>query len=256
MRLTRIHVAVALAIDQPATLSRAASLHVTRVLRLAVGTKIVLFDGRGGEYDGEIQQTTRAGVTVLPTQHRLIEREADSHITLVQALTRGEKMDWIVQKATELGVARIVPVALERSVVKLDDHQAEKRHAHWLAVAINACEQCGRNRLPEIAAPCALSAALETAADGESDNSCQHLRVLLDPAAADSLDAYVLPLRASSASSVLIGPEGGLTDAEIAAARAAGFVAVNFGPRILRTETAAIAALSVLQFLAGPRSPD
>jgi len=241
LRLTRLFVPERLAVGQQASLPEAASLHVTRVLRLAAGARVVLFDGSGGEYDGTIVQTARSGVTLLPTQYRPVERESVHQVALLQALARGEKMDWIVQKATELGVARIVSVALERSVVRLKDEQAIKRLAHWRAIAVNACEQCGRNRLPEIVLPCTLDEALQVCTDCP-----ESLQLLLDPEATVALSAS-LP-SAPQRVTVLIGPEGGLTSAETDTAIGAGFVGVNLGPRVLRTETAALAVLSVLQF--------
>lgn len=238
MRLTRIHVPERLAVGQQVTLPEAASLHIARVLRLAVGAPVLLFDGHGGEYQAVIVQLARGAVRAAVERHQAIEREARLQITLLQALARSEKMDWIIQKTTELGVHRIVPLALERSVVKLDERQADKRLAHWRAVAVSACEQCGRNRLPAITAPASLTAALDRATG---------LRLLLDPDATEPLQAHGDALGGSV--SLLIGPEGGLTSAETAAAVTAGFQAVSFGARILRTETAAVAAVSVLQFL-------
>ena len=254
MRLTRVYVSERISVGGRTVLAAPASQHVTRVLRLTAGAQIVLFDGHGGEYDGEIVQTTRDAVSIAVQRHRAVEREAAVQLTLVQALARGEKMDWIVQKATELGVARIIPVALERSVVKLDERQGAKRVAHWEAIAINACEQCGRNRLPQVAAPCALSTALALSAPPSVDGMTAvkpALQLLLDPDASGSLQQYSasLPRKVS----MLIGPEGGFTAAETAQALAAGYVALNFGARILRTETAAIAAVSVVQFLGETR---
>lgn len=245
MRLTRIHVPERLAVGHEVTLPEAASLHIVRVLRLAVGAPVLLFDGHGGEYDAVIVHSTRGAVRTAVLRHQAIERETRLEITLLQALARGEKMDWIIQKATELGVHRIVPVALERSVVKLDERQADKRLAHWRAVAVSACEQCGRNRLPAIAPLASLAAALDLATG---------LRLLLDPDATQPLRAHGGAMGDSV--SLLIGPEGGLTSAETATAVAAGFKAVNFGARVLRTETAAVAAVSVLQFLGDSAAAD
>jgi 16S rRNA (uracil1498-N3)-methyltransferase len=146
-------------------------------------------------------------------------------------------MDLVVQKATELGVARLVPVLTERSIVRLDEEQSERKSSHWRAIAIAACEQCGRNRLPEVALPARLGELLREPAGGS-------VRLLLSPSATRRIEDVPRP---AGGATVLIGPEGGLSDEEQAAAQAAGFTAVNLGPRVLRTETAAIATLTLLQ---------
>jgi 16S rRNA (uracil1498-N3)-methyltransferase len=238
MRTTRIFIAEPIVAGARVTLSRQTSEHLTRVLRLAVGAPLVAFDGNGAEFDAELSALAKAGAEVRVGAARHVEPEPKLTITLLQSLARGEKMDWIVQKATELGVSRIVPVISERSVVKLDVHQAAKRREHWSGVAIAACEQCGRNRLPEIAAPVALAPALLMA-------SALHQRLVFDAGADLSLTASLTV--ATSSIALLVGPEGGLSDLELQAAGRAEFRAVNFGPRILRTETAAIAALAVVQ---------
>ncbi|MGH8323311.1 MAG: 16S rRNA (uracil(1498)-N(3))-methyltransferase, partial [Steroidobacteraceae bacterium] len=156
---------------------------------------------------------------------------------LAQGVSRGERMDWIIQKATELGASRIVPVCTKRSVVRLDERQAERKLQHWRAIAVAACEQCGRNRIPELAAPVDFFAVLPPDASGST-------RLLLSAAG----DLRIDDLEGASAGiTVLIGPEGGLEDAEQEAAIAAGFKPVRLGPRVLRTETAAIAALTIIQ---------
>jgi 16S rRNA (uracil1498-N3)-methyltransferase len=238
MRLNRIFVANALRTGTRVTLSNQASEHVARVLRFGVGDTLTVFDGAGGEYDATISAISKSGVQALVGAHRAQERESSARIVLLQALLRSEKMDWVVQKATELGVAEIVPVAAERCVVRLEQEQANKRREHWAAVAASACEQCGRNRVPQIAAPMAVHAAV-TACAGQTR------KLLFDTGANDTLASHLDS--ANNSIALLIGPEGGWTETELLLAARAGFAGVRFGPRVLRTETAAIAALAVLQ---------
>jgi 16S rRNA (uracil1498-N3)-methyltransferase len=242
MRLSRVYVDAPLAAGERATLAGDAANHIGRVLRLRVGDPLTLFDGRGGEYDARVADLQGAKVIAQVGEHRILERESGLEITLLQGIARGDRMDTIVQKATELGVTRIVPVTTERSVVKLARDTSHRKHAHWLAVAIAACEQCGRNRLPEIAQPQTLEDATRA-----STLSTQR-RLMLAPGAAITLSAAA-PDAAPVA--LLIGPEGGLSPAEAEIAARAGFVACRVGPRILRTETASLAAIAVLQANAG-----
>jgi 16S rRNA (uracil1498-N3)-methyltransferase len=248
MRLTRCFVAAELAGEATLTLPPGPSAHVAKVLRLRVGAALTLFNGRGGEFEAQILALERAGVRVRLGRHLALEREAPIAVTLLQCLARGERMDWIVQKATELGVAAIVPVASERSVVRLDESGARRRHQHWQAVAISACEQCGRNRLPEVTA--AIDFERACAGDGYGAD----VRLLLSPDAPQSLAAAIkaLPGQKPAASmSVLIGPEGGLSETELALAQRHGFRACRLGPRTLRAETAPLAALSAIHALVG-----
>ncbi len=236
MRLTRVYVDAPLASGMRVTLQGSAAGHLTRVLRLRVGEALTVFNGAGGEYAASIEHAHAGRVAVAIGELRAIERESPLTLTLAQGVSRGERMDLVVQKATELGASGLAPVLAERSVVRLTAQQAERRLNHWRAIAIAACEQSGRNRLPAIASPVPLKDFLRT-----SDGS---MRLLLSPAATATLAD--LP-RLVSAITVLIGPEGGLAEAEQEAAVAAGFKPVRVGPRVLRTETAAIAALTLLQ---------
>ena len=238
MRLTRVYVDAPLAAGTRVTLEGGAASHVTRVLRLRVGEALTLFNGAGGEYAASIEQVHDGRVAVTIGEQRALERESPLTLTLAQGVSRGERMDLVVQKATELGVSGIVPLFTERSVVRLGAQQAERKLTHWRAIAIAACEQSGRNRLPNVAPPLSLADWLRSGADRDGG------RLLLSPAATARIDA--LPRSATSVT-VLIGPEGGLTNAEQEAAVAAGFLPVRLGPRVLRTETAAIAALALLQ---------
>jgi 16S rRNA (uracil1498-N3)-methyltransferase len=199
-----------------------------------------VFDGNGGEYDARIDEFSKDAVQVTVAEHRPIERESPMPITLAQGISRGERMDLVIQKATELGVARIVPLITERCVVKLDAKQAEAKLRHWRAITIAACEQCGRNRLPELEPVAKFHDYLRTA----SKPAATEHRLLLSPIG----ETRIRDLHATStAVSVLIGPEGGLTEIEHESALKSGFTAVRLGPRVLRTETAALAALTAIQ---------
>ena len=237
MRLTRAYVDAALASGARLVLSGSAAGHLTRVLRLRPGAALTVFNGQGGEYAASIERVQGGEVTVVVGEHQPLERESPFPLTLAQGVSRGERMDLVVQKATELGVARLVPVLTERSLVRLDEEQSDRKSSHWRAIAIAACEQCGRNRLPEVALPARLREFLHQPA-GDS------VRLLLSPLARQRIEDVPRPARGVT---VLIGPEGGLSDAEQEDALTAGFIAVNLGPRVLRTETAAIAALTLLQ---------
>ena len=241
MRLTRVHVCEPLTAGRRHTIEGDAANHIARVLRLRQGDPLTVFDGRGGEYAARVEEFRKGAVIVSVAEYSPVARESSLPITLAQGVSRGERMDWVVQKATELGVTRIIPVLTERSVVKLDAKQAERKRLHWQAIAVAACEQSGRDRIPGVDAPLTMAEF-----PGKADSGAT--RVLLSPTG--SLRVADLP-RAEAGIVVLIGPEGGLTDAEQRAALAAGFVAVRLGPRVLRTETAALAALTLLQYQSG-----
>jgi 16S rRNA (uracil1498-N3)-methyltransferase len=238
MRLTRVYVDAPLAPGAQITLVGNAASHITRVLRLRVGQTLTLFNGQGGEYLATIDRAHGGEVSVSASEHAAIERESPFPLTLAQGVSRGERMDLVVQKATELGVTRLIPLLTERSVVRLDAQQADRKFNHWRAVAIAACEQCGRNRLPEVSLPAQLREFLRQPAAGRGT------QLLLSPEATHRIEDVPRP---EAGATVLIGPEGGLADEEQQDALAAGFIAVRLGPRVLRTETAAIAALTLLQ---------
>jgi 16S rRNA (uracil1498-N3)-methyltransferase len=235
MRLSRVYMDAPLTSGAPVTLTGSAAGHLTRVLRLRVGEALILFDGTGGEYPGTIEQSQGGSVTVRVGEARPLERESPLTLTLAQGISRGERMDLVVQKATELGATAIVPLLTERSVVRLSAQQADRKVNRWRAIAIAACEQSGRNRLPQLMRPATLADFIR-GRDGAT-------RLLLSPGATQRLADVPRTTRVT----VLIGPEGGLTDAEGGSAATAGFVPVRLGPRVLRTETAAIAALALLQ---------
>ena len=239
MRITRVYAPAPLATGRSVALTPSGATHLAKVLRVRVGDAVNIFDGAGNEF-GAIIETLGKSVGVRVGERASGAAESPLNITLIQGISRGERMDWVVQKATELGVSTIVPVITARSVVKIDRQQAAKKHEHWRQIMIGACEQCGRNVLPALAQPLTLSQQLSAPANAAR-------RYLLDPLGLQSFSGQ------STAQSVelLIGPEGGLDDAEIAAAKLAGFVGVKMGPRVLRTETAAVAALTLLQGMWG-----
>ncbi|OGI42394.1 MAG: 16S rRNA (uracil(1498)-N(3))-methyltransferase [Candidatus Muproteobacteria bacterium RBG_16_64_11] len=241
MTAPRFYCPIALPADSRIDLPNAPAHHAVRVLRLSVGDAVILFNGQGGETHGVIERLDRTRVTVaLQTRHP-IERESSMPVTLIQALASTDKMDLVIQKAVELGVARIVPVVTERSVVRLNAGRADKRLEHWRGVVIAACEQCGRNRLPEVTALAGLRQGLEQAARAAA-------RWELSPATLRPLRDFPKP---PGEIALLVGAEGGLSPAERAAVSAAGFVPVQLGPRVLRTETAGLAALAAIHALWG-----
>lgn len=242
MRTIRIHVELPLVVGSELNLPEQAAEHVARVLRLTAGDPVTVFNGDGHDYVATILAVGKRQVTARLTARQIVLNESPLRLTLVQGVARGEKMDLIVQKATELGVARIVPVLTERSEVKLDAARAQKRLIHWRAVAASACEQSGRALVPQISPVQPLSAWLESLVDTAA------LRLALLPDGTHS----ARKLHFADAGGVLmVGPEGGLGARDIDALTAAGFVGLALGPRILRTETAGLAALAALQALHG-----
>jgi 16S rRNA (uracil1498-N3)-methyltransferase len=212
--------------------------YLGRVLRLRVGDEITIFDGTGPEWSATIDNMTKTTVTLALGESHDATAESPLKIHLVQGISRGERMDYVVQKATELGVKRITPVLTEYGVVKLNDQRAAKRREHWEGVAASACEQCGRTRLPLIDMPLSLNEWFGAKpANADVD-------LILAPNAATPLADVEAP---HTKVCILIGPEGGFSQLEYEDAGVAGFEAVSLGPRILRTETAAAAALAVMQ---------
>jgi len=237
MRLSRFFIDAPLSLGQQ-ELPEAQAHYIARVLRLGVGDAVQLFDGSGLEYRGELIEAGKKSVRVELREQLDGLAESPLQIHLGQGLSRGERMDWAIQKAVELGVAEITPIVSERCEVRLKDERADKRLAHWRQVAISACEQCGRSRLPLIHAPLTLDDWL---AQVEAD-----LKLVLHPVA-EPLTSHAKP----ASLAFLIGPEGGLSDAEVDQAVERGFAAARLGPRVLRTETAPVVALSVAQQLWG-----
>jgi len=233
--MPRIHCPEALSTGQSLALPAGAARHV-QVLRMQPGEALTLFDGRGGEYAATIERMGRSDVQVHIGAHDPVEREAPKAVHLAVGMPANERMDWLVEKAAELGVASIQPLVTAHGVLRLAGERAEKKRAHWQAVAIAACEQCGRNRVPPVHAPLGFDAWV--AALPEVGGA----RLLL-AFAPDAKALHGSTAAGAADITVLSGPEGGLNAQEEAAALARGFQAVTLGPRVLRAETAALAAL-------------
>lgn len=236
-RIPRFHVAAGLASGVQLELPREAAHHASRVLRLRVGEAMTLFDGTGGEYEAKIASISRDDVTVRVGEHRRNDRESPLAITLVQGIAGADRMDFIIQKSVELGVSAIQPVLTSKSVVRLSKERGEARLAHWQRIVIAACEQCGRNRIPEVlpAVPVAQCEAPAAAT-----------KAMLSPQATKDLKS--LP---AGPLVLAVGPEAGFDADEEKLLVQKGFEGVRLGPRILRTETAALAALAALNALRG-----
>ncbi|WP_277589768.1 16S rRNA (uracil(1498)-N(3))-methyltransferase [Pseudomonas chlororaphis] len=237
MRLSRFFIDAPLSLGEH-ELPEAQAHYIGRVLRMAEGDALQLFDGSGNEFRGTLLEVGKKRVVVRLDESFAGQVESPLQIQLGQGLSRGERMDWAIQKATELGVNEITPIFSERCEVRLKDERADKRLAHWRQVAVSACEQCGRSRVPVIHPPVLLADWIkQTQAD---------LKLVLHPVA-EPLVSHAKPATLA----FLIGPEGGLSDAEVDQAQGAGFLPARLGPRVLRTETAPVVALAVAQQLWG-----
>ncbi len=240
MRIPRIYTPAALNSGATIELDENAFNHAVRVLRLKQSDSLILFNGQGGEYEAELTEVQKKLANASIGQFHDKVCESPLTIILGQCISRGEKMDYTIQKAVELGVTEIVPLFSERCGVKLNQERMEKRLRHWHSVIISACEQCGRNRIPTLHPAIALiewQQQLNTS-----------LKLVLNPTAADTLATLSKP---ANDVALLIGPEGGLSDSEIKSATEHGFNGIRLGPRILRTETAGLTALSIIQQLWG-----
>ena len=235
MRTIRCHVDAPLSVGAIATLPELATGHLVRVLRLGVGDAVVLFNGDGHDYAARLVSVGKRGAEAEVTCARALANESPLAITLAQGVARGEKMDLVLQKGTELGVAAFAPINTERTEVKLDAERAAKRLAHWQGVLVAACEQSGRARVPSLSSPQALAEWAGGAHAG--------LKLMLDPEG----ELALADLPHSEAVTLVVGPEGGLSERDLATLRAAGFKGLRLGPRILRTETAGLAAIAALQ---------
>ena len=238
MRVPRLHVEPPLAAGLRITLPQTAGHHVTKVLRLAPGDALTVFDGHGGEYRTTLVRASRGAVEVEIGAHDPVDRESALAVELGQGICKGDRMDLVVRKATELGVRTIRPIVCERTVVKLDPSRMERRMAHWRAIAVHAAQQSGRTRVPEVAEVEGLGAWLSRDGAGPA--------FVLSPRAGASPSDLALPAPEAPVR-LLVGPEGGLSPREVECAEAAGFAGLRLGPRVLRTETAALVALAVLQ---------
>lgn len=216
--------------------------HHVHVVRMQPGDAMTLFDGRGGQYLASLLEVGKKRASARVGEHDAVEAELPFSITLAQGLPEGSKMDWIIEKAVELGVAALQPLAAQRSVVRLSNERAEKRHAHWQGVIVAASEQCGRNRLAQLAPVTDFNRFIALPAAGP--------RILFSPRAAQSLAGWARQA-GPQAVTLMVGPEGGFSEQEEQAALDAGALSLSLGPRVLRTETAGLAALAALAALWG-----
>ncbi len=239
MRIHRIHTDEPLHPDHQVLLDAASSHYLARVLRVVAGQPLVLFNGDGHDYAAVVEKASKKGIVAGITARLPAIAESPLHTTLVQSVARGDRMDFALQKATELGVSAIQPIESIRTEVRLKPEKVEARLGHWEKVLISACEQCGRARLPELRPPLDLAEWVASGADG--------IRLVLAPGDHPPLAS----LEAPQAVEVLVGPEGGFEEQEMDLLLRSGVMAVSMGPRILRTETAGPAALAILQAMAG-----
>ena len=243
MRATRIYIEQSLAAGTQLALAAGPAHHIAKVLRMQPGQTLILFNGDGRDYAASIAAIDKREVLVSVGEAVPTERESPLAVHLGIAISKGERMDWVVQKAVELGVAEITPLVSERVEVRLQGERADKKLQHWQGVAIAACEQCGRNRPPKIHVIGSLHDWMR--------NVQAERKFVLHHRSAQPLAAERPPRSAA----LLIGPEGGLSASEISAAEQAGFASLQLGPRVLRTETAPLVALSLLQFVWGDLGP-
>ena len=241
MRAIRNYVDLPLAVGARIALPESAVAHLLRVLRLEVGDGFVLFNGDGFDYQARLLSAGKKSAEAELLDRAAAGNESPLRVTLAQGIARGEKMDLILQKATELGVASLAPASTDRTEVKLDAERSDRKMAHWRGVLASACEQCGRATLPELSAPRALSDAVAAIATPH--------RFLLDPEASDAIADLALPRDAQL--TLAIGPEGGFSDRDRAILKAGQFRGLRLGPRILRTETAGLAAIAALMAIYG-----
>lgn len=239
--MTRVYVNQALAAGTEFALPEDAFRHLVQALRMRPGDTFIAFNGQGGEYSASLVDVGKRAASARIEAHHAVERESPLQLTLAQCVSKGDRMDYTIQKAVELGISRIVPLLSSRSVVRLDGDRWERKTEHWQGVIASACEQSGRTRLPLLEAPQDLNRWLD-APRGAA------LELTLDPKAAHSLRSLAPP---SGAVTLLVGPEGGLSDAEIEHAQRSGFSGLRIGPRVLRTETAGVATLAAIQSLWG-----
>ncbi len=239
MRIPRIYTRQALTTGALVNLEETASHHLSKVLRMQAGRELVLFNGEGGEYAATISEVSKKYVSAGIGAYTAANRESPLQLELAIGVSRGERFEWVLQKATELGVTKITPLITERTEVKLGGERQEKLIDRWQHILISACEQCQRNLLPQLAAPIHINDWLPSVT--------AELRFVLHHRDSKTLPAEQQP----QSLALLIGPEGGLSDSEIAQAQTHHFAALTLGPRVLRTETAPVAAISLVQYLWG-----
>tara|TARA_R110002096_G_scaffold194592_2_gene376869 strand:- start:1901 stop:2632 length:732 start_codon:yes stop_codon:yes gene_type:complete len=240
MRISRLFVDQPLAEGAMLQLESEAAHYLRNVLRLKKGFQLTVFNGQGGEYSATVSDVHRKGVMLRIDDWQDVSLESSLAIELGLSVSRGERMDVAIQKATELGVATITPVITQHCVVKLTDERRLQRHQHWQNIVYRACEQCGRNTPPVLNVTMDLVNWLA--------NDLAPSRIIFEPAKAETLKSYPAPVGDIA---VLIGPEGGFSEEEVIAAQSAGFAALGFGPRVVRNETAAIASIAAMQVLWG-----
>lgn len=235
MRLTRIYQPQALKPEQILNLSKEAAGHLIRVLRLQVGDEFIVFNGKAGEFRAMITEVNKSTVTVKLGEFAAVSRESPLQITLAQAVLRSDKMDYVLQKAVELGVTRFIPLITAHSTLKLVPERWQKRSLHWQGVMLAACEQSGRTRLPKLENPMSFDVAT-TAVKAEQ-------RIILQPGTKQNINS----LLSCQSVALLVGPEGGWSENELKCAHVAEYRPMHIGPRVLRAETAGLAAVSILQ---------
>ena len=239
MRIPRVFTGQVLVSGAVIELEPAAAHHLSKVLRMQAGRELVLFNGKGGEFTGSIHEVTKKNVTVLVAEPSADNRESPLVLELAIGVSRGDRFDYVLQKATELGVTKITPLITERTEVRMGGERQDKLMERWQQIIVSACEQCQRNLLPVLAAPVQI-------ADWLPQVNAE-LRFVLHHRDSQSLPAEQKPQSVA----LLVGPEGGLSDDEIAQAKTQNFNALTLGPRVLRTETAPLAAISLVQYLWG-----
>ncbi len=240
MRIPRIFLDAPLTARSSVSLPDDAITHIIKVLRLKAGASLIVFNGEGGEYMAVLDSTDRRQATVSISRHIHRNPESPLRVQLAQGISRGERMDYTIQKSVELGISRIIPIFTQRSVVNLQGQRLHKRRQHWQAVAQSACEQCGRNLLPEVASPQQFDEWVTSTGPG--------MKLLLDAESSTHINDLYAP---DGVITLLVGPEGGLGNSESEQARSCGFTGISLGPRILRTETAALTALAVMHSIWG-----
>jgi len=239
MRIPRVFTPQAFTLNSTLELAEAQSHYLSKVLRMQAGRELILFNGEGGEYSAEISKVHKKHIEVLVKEFSPENRQSHLSLELAIGVSRGERMDWVLQKATELGVTKITPLITERTEVKLSGERADKKMEHWQQIIISACEQCQRNILPELSEPQNFSDWIDTC-DAELKFVLHHRN-----------NQGFSKDKSAKNISLLIGPEGGLDNDEIAQAVAKNFSPLTLGPRVLRTETAPVAAISLVQYLWG-----
>lgn len=242
MRVSRLYIDIPLAANQIISISGEPLNYLANVLRLKVGAEVSIFNGQGGEFAATISELSKREAQLLLGDFQDNNNESPLEITLVQGISRGERMDFTLQKATELGITRIIPLFTERCTVNLKGERLEKRIKHWQGIVRSACEQSGRNSIPQMEPAQYFDEFIQ------NSNQPEHSYLLLDPESTQSLTAITT---APTAVTLLIGTEGGFSSRERKLAYANAYQGVQLGPRILRTETAAIAAISAMQVLWG-----